>query len=103
MKNPIAGLRALIDAELADVYTTLPGEVVSYDGVTVTARPALAKRLANGEVLKPPQIVRVPVRWFCGWPIPPIPPLFPARPTTRLPTSTSWIPRWPCLTNLASR
>lgn len=66
MKNPIAGLRALIDAELADVYTTLPGEVVSYDGVTVTARPALAKRLANGEVLKPPQIVRVPVRWFTG-------------------------------------
>lgn len=66
MSNPISALRTLISSELADVYTTLPGEVVSYDGVTVTARPALAKRLANGEVLNAPLIVRVPVRWFAG-------------------------------------
>lgn len=66
MNNPISALRTLISSELADVYTTLPGEVVSYDGTTVTARPALAKRLANGEVLQAPLIVRVPVRWFSG-------------------------------------
>ncbi|WP_313378011.1 Gp138 family membrane-puncturing spike protein [Achromobacter insolitus] len=64
--NPTAALRALIASELADVYTTLPGVVVSYDGKSVTARPALAKRLANGEVLRAPQIVRVPVCWPVG-------------------------------------
>jgi len=46
MKNPITALRALIATELSEVYTTLPGEVVAYDGTHVTARPALAKRLA---------------------------------------------------------
>jgi len=66
MKNPITALRALIASELAEVYTTLPGEVVTYDGVCVTARPALAKRLANGATLPAPQIVRVPVRWPAG-------------------------------------
>ncbi|QDJ52801.1 Gp138 family membrane-puncturing spike protein [Bordetella hinzii] len=66
MKNPISAIKALIAGELADVYTTLPGEVVSYDGTFVTARPALAKRLANGEVLRAPQIVRVPVCWPVG-------------------------------------
>ncbi|EHK65307.1 Gp138 family membrane-puncturing spike protein [Achromobacter arsenitoxydans] len=64
--NPIAVLRALIASELAEVYTTLPGVVVSYDGKSITARPALAKRLANGEVLRAPQIVRVPVCWPVG-------------------------------------
>lgn len=66
MKNPISAIRALISAELADVYTTLPGEVVAYDGTFVTARPALAKRLTSGEVLPAPQIVRVPVCWPVG-------------------------------------
>lgn len=66
MKNPITAFRALIATELSEVYTTLPGQVVAYDGVFVTARPALAKRLANGEVLAPPQIVRVPVCWPVG-------------------------------------
>lgn len=66
MKNPISAIRALISAELADVYTTLPGEVVAYDGTFVTARPAVAKRLTSGEVLPAPQIVRVPVCWPVG-------------------------------------
>lgn len=66
MKNPITALRALIATELSEVYTTLPGEVVAYDGTHVTARPALAKRLANGDVLSPPQIVHVPVCWPVG-------------------------------------
>lgn len=48
---------------LSNVYTTLPGYVVTYDGVTVTARPAQDKMLANGESLKPPKIVKVPVYW----------------------------------------
>jgi len=65
-QNPVSALRALIAGELAEVYTTLPGVVVSYDGTFVTARPALAKRLANGEVLRAPQIVRVPVCWPAG-------------------------------------
>ncbi|MGE8637435.1 MAG: Gp138 family membrane-puncturing spike protein [Achromobacter sp.] len=66
MSNAINAIRSIISTELADVYTTLPGEVVSYDGIFVTARPALAKRLANGENLPAPQIVRVPVCWPVG-------------------------------------
>lgn len=66
MKNPISAFKALISAELADVYTTLPGEVVAYDGTFVTAKPALAKRLTSGDVLPAPQIVRVPVCWPVG-------------------------------------
>ncbi|CAB3911894.1 hypothetical protein LMG3410_04877 [Achromobacter aegrifaciens] len=66
MKNPLSALRLFIASELADVYTTLPGVVVAYDGTFVTARPALAKRLANGQVLPAPQIVRVPVCWPAG-------------------------------------
>ncbi|MBB1593529.1 Gp138 family membrane-puncturing spike protein [Achromobacter sp. UMC46] len=66
MSNAINAIRSIISTELADVYTTLPGEVVSYDGMFVTARPALAKRLANGENLPAPQIVRVPVCWPVG-------------------------------------
>ncbi|WAI85844.1 MULTISPECIES: Gp138 family membrane-puncturing spike protein [Achromobacter] len=66
MNNAVTLMRRLIATELADVYTTLPGEVVAYDGTFVTARPALAKRLANGDVLPPPQVVRVPVCWPVG-------------------------------------
>lgn len=53
-------------AALADVNTTIPGIVESFDGVTVVARPAIPKMLANGEILEPPSIVQVPVRWPIG-------------------------------------
>lgn len=66
MSDAVTLIRRLIATELADIYTTLPGEVVAYDGTFVTARPTLAKRLANGEVLLPPQVVRVPVCWPVG-------------------------------------
>ncbi|WP_454691122.1 Gp138 family membrane-puncturing spike protein [Achromobacter aloeverae] len=66
MANPLTALRALIATELADVYTTLPGEIVSYDGVFAIVRPTIAKQLTNGDILTPPQIVRVPVCWPVG-------------------------------------
>jgi hypothetical protein len=47
-----------------EIYTTLPGVVVEYDGIVVTARPAMPKLLANGEILAAPAIVDVPVHWF---------------------------------------
>lgn len=58
--------RALIAGELADVHTCLPGVVVSFDGTMITAKPAIDKQLANGEVLGAPAIVNVPVCWPCG-------------------------------------
>lgn len=66
MSDIVKVIRSVIATELADVYTTLPGEVVAYDGTFVTARPALAKRLTNGDSLPPPQVVRVPVCWPVG-------------------------------------
>lgn len=52
--------------DLLDVYTMIPGVVVSYDGETVTARPSIPKKLANGDTLAAPQIVRVCVKWPIG-------------------------------------
>lgn len=49
-----------------NMYTTLPGYAVDYDGETVTAVPAMDMQLTNGEVLKPPEIIRVPVMWMTG-------------------------------------
>lgn len=46
-----------------DMYTMLPGKIVSYDGTTAVVRPAIAKLLATGEVLEAPQIVRVAVKF----------------------------------------
>jgi len=66
MADPVTELRRLIAAELAEVHTTLPGEIVSYDGETAVVRPAIAKRLANGTTLPAPQIVRVPIHWLVG-------------------------------------
>lgn len=58
-------VKRLIWSQLADVHTTLPGKVISYDSDTgrATVRPALSKQLANGEILPPPDIVDVPVCW----------------------------------------
>lgn len=55
-----------IATALSELYTTLPGKVVSYDGISVVAKPALSKLLANGTILQAPQIVKVPVHWLVG-------------------------------------
>lgn len=52
--------------ELNEIYTTMPGVVVSYDGKMAVVRPALSKQLTNGDQLAPPQIVNVPLKWFVG-------------------------------------
>ncbi|CAG9173048.1 Gp138 family membrane-puncturing spike protein [Cupriavidus respiraculi] len=62
----VTELRQLIAAELAEVHTSLPGVIVSYDGTAAVVRPALPKQLANGQILAAPQIVQVPVCWPCG-------------------------------------
>lgn len=55
-----------IAAALAEVYTTLPGVIVNYDGRTAIVRPAVPKLLANGTILQAPEIVQVPVHWLVG-------------------------------------
>src|SRR5690625_3501467 len=45
------------------INTTLPGVIVSWNGVAAVVRPAVDMQLANGDVLSPPQIVSVPVCW----------------------------------------
>jgi hypothetical protein len=62
----ITELRRLIATELADIHTTLPGVIVSYDGRSAVVRPALSKQLASGQILASPQIVQVPVCWPTG-------------------------------------
>lgn len=62
----VTDMRRLIATELSEVHTCLPGEVVSYDGRFAVVRPTLAKKLANGETLPAPKIVRVPVCWPCA-------------------------------------
>lgn len=62
----VTDFRRLIATELSEVHTTLPGEIVSYDGKFAVVRPTLAKKLANGETLPAPKIVKVPVCWPCA-------------------------------------
>lgn len=62
----VTDMRRLIATELSEVHTCLPGKIVSYDGKYAVVRPTLAKKLANGETLPAPQIVKVPVCWPCA-------------------------------------
>jgi hypothetical protein len=62
----VTDARRLIATELSEVHTCLPGEIVSYDGKFAVVKPTLAKKLANGETLAAPQIVKVPVCWPCA-------------------------------------
>lgn len=48
---------------LDDVYTMLPGTVVSYDGAFAVVRLGMAKTLANGQSLAPPTVAAVPVKF----------------------------------------
>lgn len=58
-------LEAMIEAQLSQVNTTLPGRVLSYDPGTNRAvvQPILPKRLADGGTLPAPAIVSVPLIW----------------------------------------
>lgn len=64
--NDATQMRRLFATELADVHTCLPGQIVSYDGVTAVVQPALTKQLGSGESLPAPQIFSVPICWPCG-------------------------------------
>lgn len=70
-------VRTLIDADLVDVNTAMPGLVVSYDPATQTAdvQPALKKAYYDGAVVDRPVIPGVPVAFPRGgtahmhWPL----------------------------------
>lgn len=61
MIDDLTELRRVIGIELSEVHTCMPGQIVAWDGRYATVKPALAKALASGEALAPPNIVRVPV------------------------------------------
>lgn len=46
-----------------DIYTMLPGVIVTWDGNMATVRPTVDKLLSDGSVLEAPKIVRVPVKF----------------------------------------
>lgn len=59
-------LRRLIQTELSDVHTCMPGRIISFDGRTAVVKPAINKLLADGSELPAPQIVSVPVCFPAG-------------------------------------
>lgn len=61
-RDPHEALSALIEAERREVYTELPGRVVSYDAKkqTATIQPQLEQTFA-GKTLKAPELIEVPV------------------------------------------
>lgn len=61
MTDDLTDLRRVISIELSDVHTCIPGQIMAWDGVHATVKPALSKALASGEALAAPNIVRVPV------------------------------------------
>ena len=54
-------LQSMIHAEMGEMRTTMPGEIVEWDGKLATVLPRLPKRLIDGSTLAAPRIVRVPV------------------------------------------
>jgi len=59
----VSAIRALVQGELAEMNTSLNGEVVSYSNGLATIKPLASKRFADGDVLEFPNIPNVPVRW----------------------------------------
>lgn len=64
----LSSIRALIQSEMVDVNTSLPGVVVSYANGLASVRPLANKRFQDGDVLAFPVIHNVPIRWpvFAG-------------------------------------
>lgn len=64
----LSSIRALIQSEMVDVNTSLPGVVVSYANGLASVRPLASKRFQDGDVLAFPVIHNVPIRWpvFAG-------------------------------------
>lgn len=58
-------IQQMIETSLANVNTSLPGKIVSYNAATNRAvvKPDLPKAIAVGESLESPQIIEVPVVW----------------------------------------
>lgn len=59
----VEALQFAIETSTADINTSVPGKIVSYDAASNLAvvQPSLPKRLANGEYLQAPLIHNVPV------------------------------------------
>lgn len=51
----------VVNGLLETVHTAIPGEIVTYDGVSATVRPLLKKVWADGSTDKMPEIQGVPV------------------------------------------
>lgn len=59
----IASIRALMQSEIAEINTSVNGEVVSYADGLATIQPLANKRFPDGDVLGFPPIPNVPIRW----------------------------------------
>ncbi len=61
----VTQLQAMIEQQVSEVNTSIPGTVVAYDAGTnrATVRAAIPKRIADGSQLDPPTIYSVPVQW----------------------------------------
>lgn len=51
---------------MSEMHTTLPGQIVSWDGSLAVVKPSLPKKLTDGSSLAAPQIVSVPVCFPVG-------------------------------------
>lgn len=65
MSDLITNLQQMVEQQVSEVNTTMPGTIVAYNKGTnrATVRPVMPKRLANGEDLAPPLIYNVPIHW----------------------------------------
>lgn len=58
-------IQQMIETSIADINTSMPGKIVSYNAATNRAivKPDLPKAVAVGDALDSPQIVEVPIVW----------------------------------------
>jgi len=64
-ERAVSMLQDILETKLSEIYTQMPGTIVSYNAETNRAvvLPDLPKALASGESLPPPNVVEAPLIW----------------------------------------
>jgi len=59
----MSSIRALINAQMLQINTSINGVIVDYAGGFATVKPTASKSFEDGDKLDYPNIYKVPVRW----------------------------------------
>lgn len=66
IENPTLSqiINGAIESRLADLHVSIPGKIVSFDGIKATVQPELKRKFADDTIVDLPPIVNVPVSFL---------------------------------------